>query len=319
MNYDEVVSRAKVPEKFSVVGRSGITSNASDVMIENTPITGIKIDLGYGTFDSPKNVKVMDPRGFEVSLPLEGILQMLLTVNIRDGEVREECVWSFLTPLQPRLLPVSSIVYQTITNPCKLTPRNLKIGDVVRLIGYNRSAMTYLGKFYAAKTDSWYYSSSNTFFTDKTHHVFIDSSDNLHISMSPKIFSLDGNTDKYSHLTVADLNKKIVNMSGCYSGNSMVLRITADKKAQLISIPKDVPAPLDLCIIRNRSGSKPVTVEFEDGVTKDISSYNLPNYNQFFREFSQTYGRTTYTGMDVKNFYYDRYAIENSDGTVDYI
>lgn len=227
MNLDEVVTRAKVPARFAVNGSYGIAMAEGPIMIDNTPITGFKISVN-GSFDTPSSSDLIDPRGFKIRLTDPQLLQLMACVSVKNGEITNECVWSFTTPLQARLLPTDSIIHQIITNPCKVTPRNLKRGDVVKIIG-TTGDMIYLGKYAAVKTNSGYRLNS-LLLSDAYHHAFkpVDGGTVL-IKQSPSIFSLVDHVSGYDDVAAEYVNGQLAR-SDLYYGYGSVVRVLDNKK-----------------------------------------------------------------------------------------
>lgn len=315
MDYSDVVSRTKVPSKFSVIGRCGITSNATDCMIDNTPFTGFKIRLTGGSYDSPVRMEIVDPRGFSVSGTVEILNQILLTMTIRDSEILDECVWSFNTPLQPRLLSTSSPVYQIVTNTCKITPGKLKSGNVVKIVG-NKNDLVYWGKVFPVKNSS-YYRRTPEFKTD-THHLFFEKENRniLYVERSPTIFSMieEGTPSK---ITLSDINTLLRSSSArnYYYGDS---RVVADSKKSefVVGDPTEKLNPEKCSFSYDYYRKDKATLNLNDG-TSVITEKN--QIRDLLCGYSLTLGRVSIGLRDVQSIETPHYRLTMPDGTVYYV
>lgn len=313
MNYEEVVSRVKVPSKFTLVGTSGITSNKSEDMVDNIPLSGFKFRSMPASYDYPNPVVVEDPRGFTVSLNEEAARQLLLTADISNGEIIDECVWAFVTPLQCRLLPTSNPVYQAVTTDCKVTPRQLKQGDEVKVVGYS-GVLTYVGKFYQIRATNYYSPNSLEYASAKTH-VFINKEHRrVYNSASPKIFELISTGNKFD-LTLSEVNKMFVEHRG--SGYYACTMMFTDKEYPIVPVDASVPLPYHPHITATMLGGFDLKVEMNDGAKANIMTYNLPEPRQTARSmsWSMDIDGKTYSKRDIVNLYYARCGLD-IDGVI---
>jgi len=146
--------------------------------LPNTPMQGFKVPDMVRRIWSTKNVvwRIEDPRGFQLEIPSENFIEIILNCTLVNGVIQEECVWGWNLAggSGSALFPVGSPEYQeakkhTVERKSKpLRLSQIKQGDVVRL--KNGSEMLYLGMWSAFKSridtsdyygNSWDYSFSS--------------------------------------------------------------------------------------------------------------------------------------------------------------
>ena len=120
--------------------------NAADVVpsgiLQNTPQTGFKIvDVVSRYSTSNKFYRILDPRGFELEISADNLLELMLTSTIENGIIKSECVWGKQN--SAALVPLNSEHYKdylTLKNgPIVLTTgqlyRDKKTQEIVRYEG----------------------------------------------------------------------------------------------------------------------------------------------------------------------------------------
>jgi hypothetical protein len=120
--------------------------NAADVVpsgiLQNTPQTGFKIvDVVSRYSTSNKFYRILDPRGFELEISADNLLELMLTSTIENGIIKSECVWGKQN--SAALVPITSEYYKdylTLKNgPIVLTAgqlyRDKKTQEIVRYEG----------------------------------------------------------------------------------------------------------------------------------------------------------------------------------------
>lgn len=88
-------------------------------IVDNVPLTGFKIMSNIGTRYSTSNklMRVRDPRGFVLEVPIDSMAYLLQHVTVEKGEIKDLCIWGrdgghtllpFGSPLAVEALKASS-------------------------------------------------------------------------------------------------------------------------------------------------------------------------------------------------------------------
>jgi hypothetical protein len=94
-------------------------------ILQNVPQSGFKIvDVVSRCSTSNKFYRILDPRGFELEISADNLLELMFSSTIENGVIKSECVWGKQT--SAALVPVNSEHYKdylTLKNgPIVLTP-----------------------------------------------------------------------------------------------------------------------------------------------------------------------------------------------------
>jgi hypothetical protein len=144
--------------------------DAKDVIpseiLQNVPQSGFKIvDVVSRCSTSNKFYRILDPRGFELEISADNLLELMFSSTIENGVIKSECVWGKQN--SAALVPVNSEHYKdylTLKNgPIVLTPgqiyKDKKTQEIIR----------YEGEFYKVNIGILNIILCNTALKDKTH------------------------------------------------------------------------------------------------------------------------------------------------------
>ena len=114
------------------------------MILTNEPLSGFKMVKSirrFGRNGGNTVVRILDPRGFELEISVENLIDIMADTDILKGEFQTSCVWG-REDGKNYLLPTESSRYQEAMTPPevkkvpkpKLIPaKELKIGDVIKL------------------------------------------------------------------------------------------------------------------------------------------------------------------------------------------
>lgn len=121
--------------------------NTPSRVLDNEPIRGFKIVESVSRHSTlNKLFRIQDPRGFELEIPADNLVDVLLTTTVVKGEIIDECVWAQHNKLI--LVPIASEKYQFHLKS-KTAPK-LEIEEGMYLISKNNitSIFRYEGCFH---------------------------------------------------------------------------------------------------------------------------------------------------------------------------
>lgn len=121
--------------------------NTPSRILDNEPTRGFKVVESVSRYStSNKLFRVQDPRGFELEIPADNLVDVLLATTVVKGEIIDECVWAQHNKLI--LVPTTSEKYQFHLKS-KTAPK-LKIEEGMYLISKNNitSIFRYEGVFH---------------------------------------------------------------------------------------------------------------------------------------------------------------------------
>lgn len=115
-------------------------------ILDNKPQRGFKlleVVSRYST--SNKLFRVLDPRGFELEISADNLLDLALQSTIIRGEIIEECVWAGSGSY---LEPISSERYKFYLKQKNTGPEKVEVGKYYHVVGNMVSVFRYEGIFH---------------------------------------------------------------------------------------------------------------------------------------------------------------------------
>lgn len=115
--------------------------------IENKPTRGFKlleVVSRYST--SNKLFRVLDPRGFELEISADNLLDLAMASTIVKGEIIEECVWAQHNGVY--LMPTSSEQYQFWANSKDKPKSKIEVGKYYANVGNLLSVFRFEGIYH---------------------------------------------------------------------------------------------------------------------------------------------------------------------------
>lgn len=117
--------------------------------IPNDPVKGLSFMKAVSRWStSNKFLRVQDPRGFELEISIENLMELFGSTNINRGIIADECVWGRAGG-KVYLTTTAHPQYLLHKNPVRKEKTVLKVGDRVQIP--NRPEEIFLGIFYAAR------------------------------------------------------------------------------------------------------------------------------------------------------------------------
>lgn len=115
-------------------------------ILNNTPQRGFKLlEVVSRHSTSNKLVRVLDPRGFELEISVDNLLDLARQSTFIKGEIIEECVWAGSGSY---LVPVSSEQYKFYVKQKKTGPEKIEVGKYYAAVGNMVSVFRYEGIFH---------------------------------------------------------------------------------------------------------------------------------------------------------------------------
>lgn len=163
--------------------------------LDNTPIRGFKlVDVVSRYSTSNKLFRIQDPRGFELEIPADNLLDIAMNSTIVNGEIIEECVWATSGKLY--LIPSSSCEYKRHIASKTLEPTQLKIGEYYVSSKNITSIFRYEGFLHHTWVDHKYVG------TEGTVNKINDSQNGSYYSRNTSIITID----KYTVAATINMN-----------------------------------------------------------------------------------------------------------------
>ncbi len=134
-------------------------------VIDNIPMTGFKLSetIKRSTGWGKGNVvwRIADPRGFELEITNNNLMQIMICTIIQNGEILSPCVWG-RKGAENVLIPTDSSLYKHAVENTKrqnktVSVKSLKVGNTILL--QNGTKGKYLGAFYPIASPRVYWSS----------------------------------------------------------------------------------------------------------------------------------------------------------------
>lgn len=116
--------------------------------IDNVPTRGFKLCEVVSRYStSNKLFRLIDPRGFELEISTDNLLDIALVSTIVKGEIVEECVWTSGKNGKVYLCPVSSPEYKHHMKAAKAPSTKTEVGQYYVSPGNLLSVFRYEGSF----------------------------------------------------------------------------------------------------------------------------------------------------------------------------
>lgn len=115
-------------------------------IMDNVPQRGFKLlEVVSRRSTSNKLFRVLDPRGFELEISADNLLDLARQSTIIKGEIIEECIWAGSGSY---LEPVSSDRYKFYMKQKKTGPEKIEVGKYYAAVGNMVSVFRYEGIFH---------------------------------------------------------------------------------------------------------------------------------------------------------------------------
>ena len=113
--------------------------------IDNIPLTGFKIvDVVSRYSTSNKWYRILDPRGFELEISADNLLNICINSKVNNGLIEDECVWGKNNSAE--LILTSSEQYKTYCELKESGPVDLVVGEFYKDLKTN-VLYKYLGEY----------------------------------------------------------------------------------------------------------------------------------------------------------------------------
>lgn len=124
-------------------------------VIDNKPMRGFKLkEVVSRHSTSNKFFRVLDPRGFELELSTDNVLDLILNSTFVKGEIIEECIWTQNNGVY--LVPTDSEKYKTLKNAVKKGSPTITTGKYYNSVNNVLSVFRFEGIFHGTSVDYKY-------------------------------------------------------------------------------------------------------------------------------------------------------------------
>lgn len=187
--------------------------------IDNIPLTGFKIvDVVSRYSTSNKWYRILDPRGFELEISADNLLNICINSKVNNGLIEDECVWGKNNSAE--LILTSSEQYKTYCELKESGPVDLIAGEY-----YKDSKTNVLYKYLGEYTKLIF--NKNTYaFRDNENDLLIVSKleSKQKLKMFVKVFEFYKHSKRYDFVSVSkSVSNRFVKTSESFAFDDSVL------------------------------------------------------------------------------------------------